>query len=78
MKIFGISMTSEILNLKISPETIEAQIELIAREFFSGKDMSHASPISYGELVWLMRKLMSVVVAPPVQPSEEFAKDPSQ
>lgn len=72
-------MSSETPDLKISPETIETQIELIAREFFTGKDMSQASPISYGELVWLMRKLMSAVVAvptPPVPASQEIPLEP--
>lgn len=72
-------MRSEILNLTISPATIETQIELIAREFFTGKDMSQSSPISYGELVWLMRKLMSAVVAvptPPVPASQEIPLEP--
>lgn len=51
---------------------VEKLLEATANEFFKGKNKAHATPISYGELVWLMRSLLTEARTLPT-PMEPFA-----
>lgn len=46
-------------------DSVEKLLEKTANEFFKGKDKAHATTISYGELVWLMRSLLTAAQALP-------------
>lgn len=51
---------------------LEKLLENTANEFFKGKDKAHTTPISYGELVWVMRSLLGEAQTLPI-PLEPFA-----
>jgi hypothetical protein len=40
-------------------DPVEELLETTANAFFKGKDKAHAAPISYGELIWIMRSLLT-------------------
>lgn len=46
-------------------DAVEKLLETTANEFFKGKNKAHSTPISYGELVWLMRSLLTAAQALP-------------
>jgi len=53
-------------------DAVEKLLEKTANEFFKGKDKAHSTPISYGELVWVMRSLLTEAQTLPI-PLEPFA-----
>jgi hypothetical protein len=55
-----------------SGDAVEKLLEKTANEFFKGKNKAHTTPISYGELVWVMRSLLTEAQTLPT-PLEPFA-----
>lgn len=63
--------TSSETNSGDGVDAVENLVEKTANEFFKGKDKAHTTPISYGELVWVMRSLLTEAQTLPI-PLEPF------